>query len=63
MTRYFKNLGTIFDRAGVNVTGENGQDLDRAIHKVVEVKYKDCPRTWRQVRNRVLKDERSHIRP
>lgn len=57
MTCYFRHLGQIFEKAGIEVTSQNRQEIDKIIHSIVGVKYKDCPATWRQVKTRILEDE------
>lgn len=57
MTCYFRHLQGVFRKAGIDVTKENRQDIDRAIHDIVSVKYKKCPVAWREVKKRVAEDE------
>jgi hypothetical protein len=62
MTCYFRHLNDIFEKAGVKVTKENKQDVDRAIHSIVGVEYKNCPATWREVKKRIAEDEESFVK-
>ena len=57
MTCYFRHLQEIFKEAGVKVTNGNKKQIDQAIHKIVNTKYKDCPLAWRRVKERLQKDE------
>jgi len=57
MTCYFRHLQDIFKEAGVKVTKENKKEIDRAIHELVNTKYKNCPLAWRRVKEKVQKDE------
>jgi len=57
MTCYFRHLRGVFQKAGIEVTKENRQDIDRAIHDIVSVKYKTCPATWKEVKKRITEDE------
>jgi len=57
MTCYFRHLQDILKRAGIIVTSENKRQIDKAIHKIVSVEYKNCPATWREVKKRITKDE------
>jgi hypothetical protein len=50
MSCYFRHLQTIFDEAGIKVTPANKKQIDQAIHKIVDVSYKDCPATWKQIK-------------
>jgi len=61
MTCYFRHLDDIFKKAGIKVTKENKQEIDRIIHKIVGVKYKDCPDTWRKVKKRIATDEDNFV--
>jgi len=53
MTCYLRHLQDVFKEAGVKVTNENKKQIDRAIHKTVNVKYKNCPLAWRRVKERI----------
>ena len=57
MTCYFRHLQDVFKEAGVEVTGKNKKQIDQAIHKIVNVKYKNCTLAWRRVKERIKKDE------
>lgn len=57
MTCYFRHLKQVFEKAGIEVTPANKKELDRIIHNIVKVDYKNCPGTWRQVRKLILEDE------
>lgn len=57
MTCYFRHLKQVFEKAGIEVTPENKKELDRIIHNIVSVNYKNCPATWKQVKKLILEDE------
>jgi hypothetical protein len=57
MTCYFRHLKQVFEKAGIEVTPANKKELDRIIHNIVSVDYKNCPNTWRQVKKLILEDE------
>jgi hypothetical protein len=57
MTCYFRHLREIFKRAGMHVTNENKRDIDRVIHSIVHVEYKNCSVAWREVKKRIGEDE------
>lgn len=61
MTCYFRHLEEVFKKAGMEVTPENKQEIDRIIHDSVGVNYKNCPAAWRQVKSRVLEDEADFV--
>jgi len=57
MTCYFRHLQAIFRKAGIEVTNENKREVDKIIHTIVAVKYKDCPSTWKEVKKRMAENE------
>jgi len=57
MTCYFRHLQHVFEKAGIMVTKENKQKIDRVIHSIVGVEYKNCPATWKEVKKRITEDE------
>jgi hypothetical protein len=61
MTCYFRHLNEIFQKAGIKVTKENRQQIDKVIHKLVSVDYKNCPNAWKQVKERIAADEQGFI--
>jgi hypothetical protein len=61
MTCYFRHLKTIFEKTGITITKENKQDIDRVIHRIAGVEYKNCPETWKEVKKRIAEDEESFV--
>jgi hypothetical protein len=61
MTCYFRHLTDVFAKVGVTVTKENRQDVDRAIHSIVGIEYKNCPATWKEVKKRIAEDKESFV--
>jgi len=57
LTCYFRHLRRVFKRVGIEVTSENKRDVDRLIHSVVGVEYKNCTVAWREVKKRIAEDE------
>ena len=57
MSCYFRYMKDILDEAGIVVTPANRKQLDQAVHQAVGVAYKDCPTTWRKVRQDITGDE------
>jgi hypothetical protein len=43
------------------VTPANKQEIDRIIHDLVGVTYKNCPAAWRQVKSRILEEEANFV--
>lgn len=50
-------MGPIFAKAGVEVTTDNKRELDKVIHKIVGVPYKNCSATWREVKKQLAENE------
>jgi len=61
MTCYFKYLQEIFQIAGIEVTPENKRELDKVIHSLVHVKYKNCSSTWKAVKKILAENESDFI--
>jgi tRNA G37 N-methylase Trm5 len=57
MSCYFRHMKDILEAAGVVVTKENKTQIDRIIHNLVNVEYKNCPTTWKAVKERIRGDE------
>ena len=58
MSCYFRHLQEIFDSSGIVVTKENRKKIDESIHKLIKAEYKDCPRTWKKIKEEILVDEK-----
>lgn len=61
MTCYFRHLRDVFVKAGIEVTSENKKEIDRVIHGMVGVAYKNCPSAWREVKKRITEDEEGFV--
>jgi len=61
MTCYFRHLREVFAKAGVYVTSENKKEVDRTIHSIVGVDYKNCPVAWREVKKRIAEDKEGFV--
>jgi ATP-dependent Zn protease len=61
VTCYFRHLNEVFKKAGITVTKENRQEIDKAIHKIVGVEYKRCPAAWKEVKKRLAEDEEAFV--
>jgi hypothetical protein len=61
LTCYFRHLQGVFKKAGIAVTPENKREVDKVIHKIVGVEYKNCSATWKEVKRRISEDEESFI--
>lgn len=61
LTCYFRHLRDFFDKAGIKVTDENKRQIDRIIHGIMRVEYKNCSATWKEVKKRMAEDEETLI--
>ncbi len=50
MSCYFRHMQDIFAEAGIKVTPENRKQIDQAVHRIVNVSYKNCPATWKEIK-------------
>ena len=57
MSCYFRHMKEIFEEAVIEPTPANRKKLDQAIHKIMEVDYKECPITWKKLKQEVLGDK------
>ena len=56
MSCYFRHLKDILDEAGIEVTSSNKKEVDQAFHQIVAVTYKDCPATWKKLKQELAGD-------
>jgi hypothetical protein len=61
MTCYFRHLQEIFKKAGIEITSENKHEVDKVIHEIVGVDYKNCPATWKEVKRRIADDKEAFV--
>ena len=61
VTCYFRHLDEVFKKAGIEVTSENKREIDKVIHNIVGVEYKNCPAAWREVKRRLAEDEKAFV--
>jgi hypothetical protein len=47
----------ILTEAGIDVTEENKKEIDRIIHRLVAVEYKNCSPTWKAVKEQIKGDD------
>jgi len=57
MSCYFRHLKDILNEAGIEVNPSNRKQIDRTIHDIVEITYKDCPTTWKKLKQEIIGDE------
>lgn len=57
MSCYLRHLKEILDEAGIEVDPGNKKRIDSAFHQIAGVIYKDCPATWKALKETLLADE------
>jgi len=58
MSCYFRYMKDAFKDAGIAVTPKNKKDVDQAIDKLMEVKYKKCmPDCWGEVKKTLANEK------
>jgi len=62
MSCYFRHMKEILEEAGVEVTKENKKDIDRVIHGLVDVGYKNCSPAWKAVKEQIKTDDKTKNR-
>jgi molecular chaperone GrpE (heat shock protein) len=61
VTCYFRHLQEILKKAGIEITSQNKHEVDRVIHELVGVDYKNCPTTWKEVKKRIADDREDFV--
>ena len=61
MTCYFRHMKEIFNEIDVDPTKENKKDIDRKIHSILGVEYKNCSSTWRLVKASLAENREGFI--
>ena len=59
MSCYFRHMKDVLEEVGVVVTQENKKEIDRILHVVVGVEYKNCSPAWKAVKERIRLDEKA----
>ncbi len=57
MSCYFRHIKDIFEFAGIEVTPKNKKEIDRNIHELVAVDYKQCSPTWKALKVEIAAQE------
>ena len=57
MSCYFRHMKDVLGEAGIEVTHDNKKEIDQAFHEIVGVTYKDCPTTWKKLKQELAGDE------
>ena len=62
MSCYFRHMKDVLEEAGIEVTKENKKDVDRIIHGLVDVEYKNCSPAWKAVKEQIRSDDKARER-
>jgi len=62
MSCYFRHMKEVFEDVGVEITKENKKEIDRILHGLVEVEYKNCSPTWKAVKEKIKVDVKARNR-
>jgi len=60
-TRALRHLREILEEPGIKITDAHKKEIDKAIHEIVSVKYKDCSNAWKIVKSRILDGTKSFV--
>jgi hypothetical protein len=52
----------VLDEAGIEVTKENKKDVDKIIHGLIDVEYKNCSPTWKAVKEHIKGDDKTRAK-
>lgn len=62
MSCYFRHMKDVLEEIGVEVTPANKKAVDRVIHELVGVDYKDCSPAWKAVKAQIREDAETRSR-
>ena len=54
MSCYLRHIQDVLDEAGITVTPSNRKRVDQAVHKAAGTVYKNCPATWKKMKEEIL---------
>lgn len=57
MSCYLSHVKDILDEAGITITKANRKQIDQAIHQAIGIAYKNCPATWKKVKEEIKGNE------
>ncbi|MDD5037873.1 MAG: hypothetical protein PHN78_00915 [Dehalococcoidales bacterium] len=57
MSCYIRHVKDLLDEAGVEVTARNRKEIDQAFHQIVGTTYRDCPTTWKRLKQELANNE------
>ena len=62
MSCYFRHMKDVIEEAGVEIAPHNKKEIDRLIHDMVDIEYKECSPTWKRVKELIKGDQESRNR-
>jgi hypothetical protein len=57
MSCYLRHMKEVLDAAGIKITADNRKEVDKTFHEIVGVIYKNCPATWRKLKQELAGDD------
>ncbi len=54
-------MKSIFEEVGISPTPENKKEIDKKIHKMLGVEYKNCSETWKLIKTRRDEDNEKFL--
>ena len=54
-------MNSVFEQLGIEVTPDNKRDIDKKIHTLVGVEYKNCSATWKAIKERRASSEEKFL--
>ena len=59
MSCYLRQLKDIVEETGIEVTSANKKQIDQAIHQIIGVTYKNCPETWKKLKQQLTRNDKA----
>jgi hypothetical protein len=56
MSCYFRHISDVMEEVGVEITPHNKKGIDRVLHGIVGVEYKNCSDAWKKIKEMVKGD-------
>jgi hypothetical protein len=50
-------MKAVLDELGIDVTPQNKKEIDRILHGLADVEYKNCSPAWRAIKAQIKGDE------
>lgn len=56
MSCYFRHMKDILEDAGIQITKDNKKEIDRIIHALADIEYKNCSSAWKAIKDQIRSD-------